>query len=228
MLGSLDRAQKTAFEKQLAGRNLEQALSRLRRIAALLHGSDGKVDGLTSEEAAGLDRSVCRSIVSSLDIKDAHLGPMLRFVAWAARTDYLLPLELFSVNYDLLLETALEALGVAYFDGFSGALRARFRIEIVEAEANAPGGLPAFIVRVWKRTLLRPCLDWTERRPHLAGALGAALTSRLFELDWIRRLPGSCAVRVTPRGEAQLLARFAVARSGAPYAASNTSTPEST
>jgi SIR2-like domain len=150
VLGSLDGTQKTALEKQLADRSLEQALSRLRRIAALLDGSDGKVDDLTSEEAAGLDRSVCRSIVASLDIKDADLGPMLRFAAWAARTDYLLPLEMFSVNYDLLLETALEALGVPYFDGFSGALRARFRTEIVEAEANAPGGLPAFIVRIWK------------------------------------------------------------------------------
>jgi hypothetical protein len=150
VLGSLNHGQKAAFEKQLDGRNLEQALSRLRRIAALLRGSDGEVDDLTSEEAADLDRSICRSIVSSLDLEEADLGPMLRFAAWAARTDYLLPLELFSVNYDLLLETALEALGVPYFDGFSGALRARFRTEIVEAEASAPGGLPAFIVRLWK------------------------------------------------------------------------------
>lgn len=150
VLGLLSPEQKAAFEKQLNGRNLEQALSHLRRIAALLRGSDGEVDDLTSEQAADLDRSVCRSIVSSLDLKDVDLGPMLRFAAWAARTDYLLPLELFSVNYDLLLETALEALGVPYFDGFSGALRARFRTEIVEAEASAPGGLPAFIVRLWK------------------------------------------------------------------------------
>ncbi len=150
MLESLGSEQQAAFEKQLDNRNLEQALSRLRRIAALLDGSDGKVDGLTSEKATKLDHAVCRCIVSSLDLQDVEIEPMLKFAAWAARADYLLPLELFSVNYDLLLETALEALGVPYFDGFSGALRARFRTEIVEAEANAPGSLPAFIVRLWK------------------------------------------------------------------------------
>jgi SIR2-like domain len=150
VLESLSSEQRVAFEKQLDDRNLEQALSRLRRIAALLVGSDGKVDGLTSEKATKLDHAVCRCIVSSLDLQDVAIEPMLKFAAWAARADYLLPLELFSVNYDLLLETALEALGVPYFDGFSGALRARFRTEIVEAEANAPGSLPAFIVRLWK------------------------------------------------------------------------------
>ncbi len=130
VLGSLSSEQRTVFDKQLDSRNLEQALSRLRRIAALLDGSDGEVDGLTSEKATELDRSVCRCIVSSLDLKDVDIEPMLKLAAWAARADYLLPLELFSVNYDLLLETALEALGVPYFDGFSGALRARFRTEI--------------------------------------------------------------------------------------------------
>lgn len=157
VLKSLNAEQRRAFQKELDGRNLEQALSRLRRIAALLEGGDGKVDGLTSKKAAELDRSVCRCIVSSLDLKAANIEPMLKLAAWAARADYLLPLELFSVNYDLLLETALEALGIPYFDGFSGALRARFRTEIVEAETHASDSLPAFIVRLWK---LHGSVNW--------------------------------------------------------------------
>jgi biotin operon repressor len=44
------------------------------------------------------------------------------------------------------------------------------------------------------------CLDWTERRLHLGGALAAAIADRLFERAWIERLPGSRAVRVTSRG----------------------------
>jgi len=50
------------------------------------------------------------------------------------------------------------------------------------------------------RVLCRPCLDWSERRPHLAGAVGAALCERSFEENWIRRVRGSRAVSVTPKG----------------------------
>lgn len=50
------------------------------------------------------------------------------------------------------------------------------------------------------RVLCRPCLDWSERRPHLAGALGAALCARGFEQNWIRRINSSRAVAVTPKG----------------------------
>lgn len=50
------------------------------------------------------------------------------------------------------------------------------------------------------RMFCRPCLDWSERRPHVAGALGAALCRYSFTHGWVRRLPGSRAVSVTPAG----------------------------
>jgi DNA-binding transcriptional ArsR family regulator len=50
------------------------------------------------------------------------------------------------------------------------------------------------------RVLCRPCLDWSERRPHLAGALGAALCAFSLEKGWIRRREGTRAVTVTPEG----------------------------
>jgi SIR2-like domain len=151
VLDELVGDQRGAFEGQLLGRNLEQALSRLRHISTLLDKATDQVDGLTAQEAADLDRAVCRLIVGSLTLADADLAPMLRFAAWVARADYHLPVELFTVNYDLLLETALESLSVPYFDGFTGALRARFRTELVEAgAADADGWLPSFLVRLWK------------------------------------------------------------------------------
>jgi DNA-binding transcriptional ArsR family regulator len=55
-----------------------------------------------------------------------------------------------------------------------------------------------------RRPLTRACLDWTERRPHLAGALGAALTELFLARGWIDRRAGSRAVRVTPHGRAGL------------------------
>jgi DNA-binding transcriptional ArsR family regulator len=52
-----------------------------------------------------------------------------------------------------------------------------------------------------RRPLLRPCLDWSERRTHLAGALGAALLDRMFALRLARREPRGRAVVFSPRGE---------------------------
>ena len=46
----------------------------------------------------------------------------------------------------------------------------------------------------------RLCLDWTERRPHVAGAVGAALAKRCFNLGWLERMPDSQAVAVTSSG----------------------------
>jgi hypothetical protein len=51
-----------------------------------------------------------------------------------------------------------------------------------------------------KRPLCRTCLDWSERRPHLAGRLGAALLGRCLELNWIARVPESRTIRITPAG----------------------------
>jgi len=51
-----------------------------------------------------------------------------------------------------------------------------------------------------RRPLSRLCLDWSQRRSHLAGALGAALLARLYELKWARRDRQSRAVIFTPAG----------------------------
>jgi len=55
-----------------------------------------------------------------------------------------------------------------------------------------------------RRTLCRPCLDWGERRHHLAGALGAALLQRIYALRWARPGRDSRVVSFTPTGEAAL------------------------
>ena len=52
-----------------------------------------------------------------------------------------------------------------------------------------------------RRQLCRACLDWTERRPHIGGAIGAALAERWLALGWITRAKDSRAVSVTPVGE---------------------------
>lgn len=172
---TLDGDERATFERLLAGRNLEQVLTRLRRISALLTGSGDKVDGLTAKNASELDLAICRIIITQLAVDRADLAPMFSLGAWAARADYHRALELFTVNYDLLIETGLEALGVPYFDGFVGALSARFRSDLVEGGLGAEdGSIPSFFVRLWK---LHGSVHWawTEGEHPAVIRLGGAV-----------------------------------------------------
>jgi hypothetical protein len=53
-------------------------------------------------------------------------------------------------------------------------------------------------------------VDWTERRPHIGGAFGAALAGRLFDLKWIERMRDSRALMITPAGRRGLFETFAI------------------
>ncbi|WP_243060873.1 helix-turn-helix transcriptional regulator [Nocardioides sp. SR21] len=66
-------------------------------------------------------------------------------------------------------------------------------------------GVDVEAARAQRRAFARPCLDWTERRPHLAGALAAAITGSLVERAWfVRRAADSRALRLTDAGRAGL------------------------
>ena len=62
-------------------------------------------------------------------------------------------------------------------------------------------GIDTRIAGKGRRYLCRACVDWTERRPHIGGAIGAALAERWLALGWITRAKDSRAVTVTPAGE---------------------------
>lgn len=69
-------------------------------------------------------------------------------------------------------------------------------------------GVNVDALRRSRRSFARRCLDWSERRPHLAGALGAALCSRLLALGWVAKRPKTRALRITERGERELRERL--------------------
>jgi DNA-binding transcriptional ArsR family regulator len=58
------------------------------------------------------------------------------------------------------------------------------------------------------RAFARQCLDWTERRPHIAGALGTAIYSRFIALGWIARRRDTRALRITHHGARELQSRL--------------------
>jgi DNA-binding transcriptional ArsR family regulator len=61
-----------------------------------------------------------------------------------------------------------------------------------------------------RRAFARACLDWSERQYHVAGALGAALCTRLLDIEWFERLPATRALRLTNTGRRQLRRRLEI------------------
>jgi DNA-binding transcriptional ArsR family regulator len=100
-------------------------------------------------------------------------------------------------------------LGVLVLDAF---LAKRWLIAGEAAYTVSPPGYAGFTelgvdvvaLQRQRRSLARPCLDWTARRPHLAGGLGAAVTASLLERRWIEREPRRRALRLTPAGDMRL------------------------
>ncbi|MFG3036700.1 ArsR/SmtB family transcription factor [Streptomyces sp. NPDC048330] len=83
--------------------------------------------------------------------------------------------------------------------------------------ALTDGGLAWFeergidLARKGRRPVARGCLDWTERRPHLAGLAGAALCRHALDAGWCVRIGSERAVKVTPEGESALYATLGIA-----------------
>ncbi len=194
VVADLDGQERAALKRQLANQDIEAALSRLRRIASLISG-DATVDDLTSSEAADLDTSICRAIVKALDTDAADLTPVRLLAAWATRSNYHLPLELFTVNYDLLLESALESTNAIYFDGFVGTLNARFHTELVEGLPGSDSdAVPSSFIRLWK---LHGSVNWAWHDDgHIVrlgqavpGAQAAAIHPSDAKYEESRRVP---------------------------------------
>ncbi len=61
-----------------------------------------------------------------------------------------------------------------------------------------------------RRTFCRPCLDWSERRWHIAGAAGAALCNRCLELGWIERGKNTRALTITAKGRRGFAETFGI------------------
>ncbi len=98
-------------------------------------------------------------------------------------------------------------LGVLAYEGLQehGAFAAAPRAEMALSDAGQAWftalGVDAAALAVQRRCFCRPCLDWGERRHHLAGALGSALLGRVYELGWARRAKDSRVVQFTVPGE---------------------------
>jgi DNA-binding transcriptional ArsR family regulator len=95
--------------------------------------------------------------------------------------------------------------------------RGRLRLRGTDFEVTPAGerifkrlGVDTSGARSARRVFARACLDWSERRPHLAGALGAALLDRLLALRWLERLPEGRGLRLRELGRQGLAQQLGV------------------
>jgi DNA-binding transcriptional ArsR family regulator len=69
------------------------------------------------------------------------------------------------------------------------------QLDITENDTDTDGG---------RRPFIRECLDWSERRPHLAGKLGALLLEKMFQKHWFRKVRFSRELVLTPKGKQEM------------------------
>lgn len=77
-------------------------------------------------------------------------------------------------------------------------------------------GVDVGALRMQRRAFALRCLDWSERRPHVAGAVGASLMQLFLARGWVARRPRERALRITPAGEVALRHELGVEVAAAP------------
>ena len=131
--------------------NIETILTQVRRLAQAIGAAS--VHGLNARSYNELASRICIEIGKSVRASlPSDPNPYTEVVSWISGTQRLHPVEIFTSNYDLLVEEAFERARVPYFDGFSGSHRPFF-----DAASVSTDELPARWSRVWK---LHGSLGW--------------------------------------------------------------------
>ena len=167
--------------------NIEDMLSHIRGLR--LVAGKGTARGLTAKALDQLDKGIC-DVVTDLATKSLPHAetPYHNAALWTDAVSREYPVELFTTNYDLLLEQALEDCRVAYFDGFAGVRRPFFDIRAMEEDT-----LPPRWARVWK---LHGSLNWYHdpergvlRGAQSEGGLKRVIHPSHLKYEESRRMP---------------------------------------
>ncbi len=144
-------------EDKKSAPNVEELLSHIRSLKQVA--GCGEVRGLKSSDLEKMERQISTTIATIVDQElPSQDTPHHHLARWTKSTPRSLPVEIFTTNYDLLLEQALEDCEVPYFDGFSGARRAFFDLTSIEQDHLPPREqLPPRLARLWK---LHGSINW--------------------------------------------------------------------
>lgn len=154
--GGLGKKESVAFElleKEIPDSNIELILSRVRSLSEVI--GKAEVHGLDSEGYIAFSKTICEIIkkVVNKSLPDGE-NPYSDIISWINGINRDHAVEVFTTNYDLLLEEAMERSRTPYFDGFSGSKSAFF-----DPSSISSNDLPARWIRLWK---LHGSISWSK------------------------------------------------------------------
>lgn len=139
--------------------NIEDILNHIRQLRSITgERSDKDYLGVNGQQAKQLDTDICKAIYNIISEKEASadLTKTKLFFAWLNMQNQLSSTELFTSNYDLILEKSLEEIKTPYFDGFVGSYEPFFLQESIEHFSNQ-SDLTHNWLRLWK---VHGSLNW--------------------------------------------------------------------
>ena len=142
-----------AIAESLSDNNIELVLSRVRSLAEVI--GDAEVHGLNAEGYINLSEKICSIIKKVVDksLPDGE-NPYKHLISWINGISRDYAVEIFTTNYDLLLEEAMEQARTPYFDGFSGSKTAFF-----DPSSISSNDMPPRWIRLWK---LHGSINWSK------------------------------------------------------------------
>jgi len=166
------------------GSNIEHVLSRVRSLSALI--GSHQIHGVDESGFLDLAERICASIgeLAAAPLPKEQ-SAYTELAAWIGGTERAHPVEVFTSNYDLLIEEALERAEIPFFDGFTGAHEPFF-----DPASIARDDLPLRWARVWK---LHGSIGWQESGGNVVRAGGRSATSLIYpdhlKYEYIQKLP---------------------------------------
>ena len=170
-----------------------------RHLALMLEGGLLRVTGIGRHRYHRIASPQVAAVLEGLMQRAGQCAPALRAARPAPRDEAMRRARTcyghLAGRLGVAIAQRLEQDGALVFDAESGWLTAR------APTALAPLG--AALQRP-ERTFCRPCMDWSERRPHLAGRVASTLCRECLSRGWLQRKPQSRALEITPGGQTAL------------------------
>tara|TARA_R110001583_G_scaffold103172_1_gene250325 strand:+ start:1242 stop:2429 length:1188 start_codon:yes stop_codon:yes gene_type:complete len=142
-----------AIAESLSNNNIELVLSRIRSLAEVI--GEAEVHSLNAEGYKTLSENICKKIKEVVD-KSLPEGenPYSHLISWINGINRDYAVEIFTTNYDLLLEEAMEQARTPYFDGFSGS-----KVAFFDPSSISSNDMPPRWIRLWK---LHGSINWSR------------------------------------------------------------------